>query len=219
MTLLVYHGARHLRQTRSKPWTMKLRSTAGYWTALIVVSASLLAAAGTLLKSGPGLHSAMPAGYDVVTLKPSGVNLSIMGLIECPQLEGAQHVASGLQSQIVSSDGVRIDKFPHRFSFRITASLRRVVLDAPASALDFSGNPQDLLLNLKFRIRAYHGLETGEISPESVTMIGVPADVASDERVYRVGVNIGDMPVIDRFVIEVLSPEGEVLTHFPFSLL
>ncbi|HET9836842.1 MAG TPA: hypothetical protein VFR84_01320, partial [Candidatus Angelobacter sp.] len=134
---------------------MKLHSPTGCWTALIIIIAafSLFAAAGTLLKSGPGLHSAMPAGYDVVMLKPAGVNLSIMGLIECPQLEGAQHVASGLQSRIVAADGARMDKFPRRFSFRITASLRKIVLDAPASALDFSGSPQDLLLKLKFRIR------------------------------------------------------------------
>jgi len=50
-------------------------------------------------------------------------------------------------------------------------------------------------------------------------MIGIPADVPADERVYRIGVSVGDMPVIDRFVLEVLSPEGEVLTHFPFTLL
>ena len=198
---------------------MKLRCTAGCWIALLVVSCSLVAAAGSLLKSGPGLHSAMPAGYDVVALKPSGMNLSLMGLIECPQLEGAQHVASGLQSRIVGADGGRMDRFPRRFSFRITASLRKIVLDAPASALDFPGSPEDLLLQLKFRIRAYHGLQTREIEPEAIEMIGIPADVRSDERVYRIGVNVGDMPVIDRFVIEVLTPEGEVLTHFPFTLL
>ena len=50
-------------------------------------------------------------------------------------------------------------------------------------------------------------------------MIGMPADVPADERVYRIGVSVGDMPVVDRFVLEVLSPEGHVLTHFPFSLL
>jgi len=198
---------------------MKARALKISSIAALVLSLSLFAAAGRLLQSGPGLHSAMPAGYDVVLLKPSGVNLSLMGLIECPQLEGAQHVASGLQSRIVGPDGARMDRFPRHFSFRITASLRKIVLDAPASALDFSGSPQDLLLRLKFRIRAYHGLETRQIAPESIEMIGIPADVPSDERVYRVGVNIGDMPVIDRFVIEVLSPDGDVLTHFPFSLL
>jgi hypothetical protein len=198
---------------------MKVRALNISSVAALVLSLSLFAAAGRLLQSGPGLHSAMPAGYDVVVLRPSGVNLSLLGLIECPQLEGAQHIASGLQSRIVSAEGVRMDRFPRRFSFRITASLRKIVLDAPASTLNFSGDPQDLLLRLRFRIRAYHGLETREIAPESIEMIGIPADVPSDERVYRVGVNIGEMPVIDRFVIEVLSPEGEVLTHFPFSLL
>jgi hypothetical protein len=198
---------------------MKLRNSAVALAALLLVWCSLAADAGTLLKSGPGLHSAMPAGYDVVVLKPSGVNLSLMGLIECPELEGAQHVALGLKSKIVAADGASISSFPHHFAFRITASLRKIVLDGPASSLDFSGNPQDLLLQLKFRIRAYHGLETREVEPESIEMIGVPADVPADERVYRIGVNVGDMPVIDRFVIEVLSPEGEVLTHFPFSLL
>jgi len=193
---------------------MKLRSIA-----LIVISCSLAAVAGTLLKSGPGLHSAMPAGYEVVVLKPSGVNLSLMGLIECPELEGAQHVASGLHSRILAAGGERLEKFPQHFSFRITASLRKIVLDLPASTIHFSGNPQDLLLKLKFRIKAYHGLEMREITPESIEMIGIPADISSDERIYRVGVNVNDMPVIDRFVIEILSPEDEVLTHFPFSLL
>jgi len=161
----------------------------------------------------------MPAGYEVVVLKPSGVNVSLMGLIECPELEGAQHLAAGLQARIVGPDGARINRFPHHFAFRITASLRKIVLDAPASALDFSGNPQELLLRLKFRIRAYHGLETRDVEPESIEMIGMPVDVPADERIYRVGVSVGDMPVIDRFVIEVLSPQGEVLTHFPFALL
>ena len=198
---------------------MKVRNTAVPLAALLVMWCSVVVDAGTLLKSGPGLHSAMPAGYDVVVLKPSGVNLSLMGLIECPELEGAQHVALGLKSKIVAADGARINSFPHHFAFRITASLRKIVIDGPASSLDFSGSPQDLLLHLKFRIRAYHGLETREVEPESIEMIGVPADVPADERVYRIGVSVGDMPVVDRFVIEVLSPEGQVLTHFPFSLL
>ena len=216
----MYHGAARLRQTRSQqPSPMKSRSTAAYWILLIVVSCSLVAAAGTLLKSGPGLHSAMPAGYDVIVLKPSGANLSLMGLIECPELEGAQHVAAGLHSRIVAADGAHIEEFPHHFSFRITASLRKIVLDGPASTINFAGDPKDLLLKLKFRVKTYHGLEMREIAPESVEMIGIPADVPYDERIYRVGVNIGDMPVIDRFVIEVLSPEDQVLTHFPFSLL
>jgi hypothetical protein len=199
---------------------MKARLTGAYWITLVLASFCLIAAAaGTDFKSGPGLHSAMPAGYDVVTLKPSGVNLSLMGLIECPELEGAQHEFEGIKSRLIAADGERLMKFPHHFNFRITASLRKIVLDGPITSVNVQDTPQDLLLKLRFRVKAYDGLEMREIEPESVDLIGMPADVPYNERVYRVGVKIGDMPITDRFVIEILSPEGEVLTHFPFGLL
>jgi hypothetical protein len=50
-------------------------------------------------------------------------------------------------------------------------------------------------------------------------MIGVPADVPYDERVYRITIKAGDLPISDRFIIEVDSPQGVVLTHFPFVVL
>ena len=56
-----------------------------------------------------------------------------------------------------------------------------------------------------------------EIAPESVEMIGVPADVPYDERIYRVNMNVGNLPASDRLVIEILSPQDEVLTHFLFN--
>jgi hypothetical protein len=198
---------------------MKLRGIAVYRFLCMVLGFSLAAAAGPLLKSGPGLRSAMPAGYDIVVLKPANVSLSIMGLIECPELEGAQQVAKGLKSKVVTADGASIRQFPHHFSFRITASLRKFLLDGPANSVNVADNPRDLLLKLKFRVKAYHGLQVREITPESVEMIGLPADIPYDERIYRIGINIGDTPVTDRFVIEIMSPEGEILTHFPFTLL
>jgi hypothetical protein len=50
-------------------------------------------------------------------------------------------------------------------------------------------------------------------------MIGVPADVPSDERIYRITLNNVRLPITDRLVVEILTPQGEVLTHFPFSPL
>ena len=165
------------------------------------------------------MHSAMPAGYDVMVLKPSGVNLSLMGLIECPELEGAQHVAEGSKRRLVSANGDTITEFPQHFSFRITASLRKLVIDGPVASVNVPDDPQELLLKLKFRIRAYSGLQSREIVPETIEMIGMPADVPYDERIYRINVNAGSIAITDRLVIEILSPEGERLTHFPFSLL
>ena len=186
---------------------------------LMVAGFGLAAAAGTPQKAALSMRSTMPAGYDVMVLKPSKAILSLIGLIECPELEGAQHVAEGVHRKLISSDGGTIKEFPQRFSFRITASLRKVFLDGPVTSVVISDDPQELLLNLKFRIRAYNGLEVREIVPQSVEMIGVPADVPYDERVYRINVNAGRLPITDRLVVEIFSPHGELLTHFPFSPL
>jgi hypothetical protein len=185
----------------------------------IIAAFGLAAIAGNAPRGGNGLHPNMPAGYDVVVLKPSGANLSMMGLIECPELEGAQSVSEGANKKLVSADGDTIRHFPRRFSFRITASLRKMLMDRPVASVDVSDEPQELLLNLKFRIRAYNGLENHEIVPESVEMIGMPAEVPYDERIYRINVNNVDLPITARLVVEVRTPQGEMLTHFPFSLL
>jgi hypothetical protein len=171
------------------------------------------------LKDPPGMRSATPAGYDVMRLKPSGQILSVIGLIECPELEGAQRISKGANARLISADGITMQKFPHHFSFRITASIRKVVLDGPVGSINYPDDPRDLLLKLRFRIRAFHGLEASEIIPESIEMIGMPAEVPYDERVYRVKVSVGNLPVTDRLVIEIRSPEDVVLTHFPFTLL
>ena len=186
---------------------------------VIVAACATLAVAANTAKDTSGMHSAMPAGYDVVILKPSGVNLALMGLIECPELEGAERVASGMEAKLVSSDGGNIKTFPGHFSFRITATLQKVVVDSAASSLEYRGEPRDLLLQLKFRVKAYRGLKMREITPDSIELIGMPANVPYNERIYRVNIKTPDMPITDRVVIEILSPQGEVLTHFPFNLL
>ena len=187
---------------------------------LLIVAGFALAAAGKPApKQMPGLRSNMPAGYDIMVLKPSRATLSLIGLIECPELEGAQHVAEGSHKKLVSADGETIKEFPQRFSFRITASLRKVFLEGPNTSVDVADDPQQLLLKLKFRIRAYNALEVREIEPQSSEMIGMPAEVPYDERVYRININAAKLPITDRLVVEIYSPQGELLTHFPFSPL
>ena len=165
------------------------------------------------------LHSTIPAGYDVLMIKPGGTVLTLLGLIECPELEGVQQVTQGTTTKVLNADGEPLTHFPRDFSFRITASLRKTVLVEPTEVFDIAETPQDLLLGLKFRLRTFHGLQTRQITPESVQMIGVPADVPYDERVYRVSFSVADLPVTDRCVLEVLAPDGERLTRFHFDLL
>lgn len=198
---------------------MKARRRSVIWIPFVLLSCSFAAGPAPKSNDRPALHSAMPAGYDIILLKPSGVNLELMGLIECPELEGAQHVVAGAHSSIISADGERMDKFPHHFNFRITASLRKSIQEAPINVVNAPDDPHDLLLKLRFRVKAYHGLQVRDVVANSVDLIGMPADVPYDERIYRISIAIDDASITDRFVIDVLTPEGELLTHFPFTLL
>jgi len=92
-------------------------------------------------------------------------------------------------------------------------------LEEPKISVDVADDPQQLLLKLKFRIRAYNGLDVREIQPQSIEMIGMPADVPYDERVYRINIDAGNLPITDRLVVEIFSPQDKLLTHFPFSPL
>jgi hypothetical protein len=186
---------------------------------LIVAGLAVVAAPRNSLKPTPGLHSNMPAGYAVMVLKPSKATLSLLGLIECPGLEGAHLVAEGSHKKLVSTDGATIRQFPQRFSFRITASLKKLLIEGSERSVDVPDDPKELLLKLKFRVRAYNGLEVREIVPQSIEMIGVPADVPYDERVYRINIDAGNLPITNRVIVEIFSSQGEPLTHFPFSLL
>jgi hypothetical protein len=166
----------------------------------------------------PFFHATTPAGYDVLRIKPGDAIVSFLGLIECPELEGAQQVGDGTHGQIVNADGKVLKDFPEHFSFRITASLRKTVLLDPTDAIE-STDPQDLLLKLKFRLKTFHGLNARVVQPDSVQMIGVPADIPYDERVYRVSFTVKNLPVSDRCVLEILSADGARLTKFHFDLL
>ena len=170
--------------------------------------------------SGPGLHAATPAGYSVIQLNPSGALLSLLALVECPEIEGAQHVAEGLNATIVSAEGVPLKHFPRDFSFRITATLRKTVLDPPEHTIVTKEEPRQFLFKLGFRLKIYDGLDMREVEPKTVTLIGVPADIAYDERVFRLTFDVGgDLPLSDRLILEALSPQGESLTHCCFGLL
>lgn len=171
------------------------------------------------LKTGPGFHSAMPAGDTVVRLEPSGATLALLGLVECPEIEGAQQVSEGLNSRVIAANGVPMKRFPRHFSFRITASLRKTLIAGPDKIVATTEEPTQFLLKLGFRLKVYNGLEQHQVAPESVKLIGMPAEIAYDERVFRVSFDLENLPVTDRLVLEILSPEDETLTHFSFGLL
>jgi hypothetical protein len=188
------------------------------WTAAIVV---MLAASGKPQSNQPlqRFHSPAPAGYTVVLLQPGKTELSILGLVECPEIEGAQRVSEGIKAFLISTDGERLKHYPREFSFRVTATLRKTLIDGPSQSFATKHDPKEFLLKLRFKLKVYDGLERQDIFPKAVNLIGMPADVPYDERIFRVTFEAEDLPISDRLVLQVLSPENEELTHFTFGLL
>ncbi|HLY97719.1 MAG TPA: hypothetical protein VKT33_01510 [Candidatus Angelobacter sp.] len=184
-----------------------------------VLAMSCAGSSGQPAADSPIFHSPTPAGYENFTLNPSGTVMALLGLIECPEIEGAQRVSEGMAAKVLAADGTVLTTFPSHFSFRITASLRKTLTLPPEDSVTSALEPEELLARLKFRMRAYDGIRVREVEPDAVQIIGLPADVPSDERIYRVQFAVSGLPITDRLVLDVLTPEGAQLTHFTFSLL
>jgi hypothetical protein len=196
---------------------MKLSPVAGCFLATLAVVCT--AVCGQPAVTPAVFHSPAPAGYENFMLKPSGSMMALLGLIECPEIEGAQRISEGMAAKVLAADGTALTNFPSHFSFRITASLRKTLTILPEDSVTSTLEPEELLTHLKFRMRAYDGLRVREVESESVQIIGVPADVPYDERIYRVQFAVKGLPITDRLVLDVLTPEGTQLTHFTFALL
>ena len=79
-------------------------------------------------------------------------------------------------------------------------------------------NVSDYLLRLQFRVKIFRALQVTVLQPKLVKLVGIPGDVSYDERIYRVSFDLGEVPVADRIVLEVLSPAGHRLTRFHLDM-
>jgi hypothetical protein len=221
LEVLVYHTQpdRARSQPAGRRELLKTLRSAAAGLAVFAIFAGPVTLARPRQESQPTYSTITPAGYEVITLKPSGTIVAVLGLIECPEVEGARHVAEGLQSRIVSAAGAPLAFFPRRFNFRVTATLRKTILDTPSRSVATAEDPRQFILHLGFRLKVYDALEKQELAPQSVEQVGVPDDIAYDERVFRVVFDVGEQSITNRFVLEVFSPEGERLARFHFELL
>ncbi|HSE48468.1 MAG TPA: hypothetical protein VLA96_04610 [Terriglobales bacterium] len=186
----------------------------------------LLAAAGAAsgpAKSAPtawgyDFHAVVPLGYDTLRLEPAKKVVCLLASAEAIGFEGLQRREDNGRVLVTSASGEPVKHYPEVIDFRVTASARKKKLadrdDAPYPV--HAEQPvNDYLLRLKFRLVIFHGLEARVLEPAAVRLIGVPADVPYDERVYRVSFNVGKVAVEDRMVLEVLDPDGNRVSKFP----
>ena len=164
-------------------------------------------------------HSRVPLGNDTLELEPGGRLLALFATAESPEFDGMQRNMAERDHTLLRADGSPVRYFPRQIAFRVTASLDTRLFNA-GSPYPFKPElpPDEFITKLAFRILIFHGLERQVVEPESAEMIGVPADIGSSERMYRVVFNLPLIPIEDRVVLEVVSPDGERLTKFHLDL-
>lgn len=166
------------------------------------------------------INGRIPLGIETFRLQPAGHEFYLMASVENPTFQGLYRYPDKRgRLHLYSANDQPLTYYPSRVQFRLTASAReKLIEDKPfdtRSKLDMS----DLLRQLRFRVKVFHGLEYRYIAPSQVQDIGLPGDVPYDERIYRIGFELGKIPIDDRVVMEVLTPSGERLCKFHLDLL
>jgi hypothetical protein len=164
------------------------------------------------------LRAPLPLGNEEYRLKNAKKDFYIMASLENSSMDGVRVDRS--RGRVYSADGTPLRNYPPVLEFRVSASgMDDRLLGGKGSELDSKDTLNSYLLNLRFQLKVFRGLEMKELEPLSVKLIGVPADTPYDERIYRVSFELPDIPVDDRIVLNVLSPNGECLSKFHLQLL
>lgn len=165
-------------------------------------------------------HSVMPLGSDSFVLGGSKASILLVATAISPEMEGWKKRAQDGSWFLYARDGSRAHTYPRQLQFRVTASqLERAMADYDPLDVESSLSVNDYLLGLRFQIKIFHGLHVQLVEPADIHMLGVPADIPYNERIYRLSFRLPPIPVQDRLVLEVLSPEGVRLARFHFELL
>jgi hypothetical protein len=167
-------------------------------------------------------HAVVPLGQDALLLQPGNRAVVVLASAHSITFQGWRQVVQEDSRFLVGPDGERVAHYPRFVDFRITVSARQKSATEPAlpaaCPAEFTSNVNDLLLNLRFRVKIFRALRVTVLEPRVVKLIGMPPDVPYDERVYRVSFDLGEVPLEDRIILEVLSPDGERLTKFHLDM-
>ena len=165
------------------------------------------------------LHSRIPLGSDAVLLQPGRHLVEMVASAEAPEFEGWSLRAENKKPMLVNVAGKPVRTLPTSVAFRVTVGTRDRLTDPNPLPLESSKDLNDFLLNVRFQVQIFRGMEMREAQPEKVAMIGVPADEPSDERIYRVSFNLGEVRPDDRIVLLLLDGSGQRLSKFHLEFL
>ena len=190
-----------------------------YFLIAFLVSASLSGMAQVSI-APVSINGRIPLGIETFRLEPAKQDFYLMASAENPAFVGAKRIiAKDEPIKLVTRDGKKVTAYPERVQFRLTASSREKLLDEHPFGTEAKIPLDELLMKLKFRLKIFHGLEWRYVEPAFVDDVGMPRNITYNERIYRIGFNMGHVPIEDRVVMEVISPTGERLCKFHLDLL
>jgi hypothetical protein len=165
-------------------------------------------------------QSVVPLGEDALLLQPASQLMYLRATAESVGFAGWRQVLKGANKSLLATDGKPVRHYPPFVDFQVTASFKpNRRLQPIAFPTTCTENPNECVLNLRFRLKIFRGIDVTMLEPTVVKLLGPPPDVSTEERTYRVCFKLPPVPVEDRVVLEVLSPTGERLTKFHLEFI
>lgn len=168
-------------------------------------------------KRGPEkIGTLVPLGIEMTNVEPSNTPLNLLVAAISPEFETWSRVIEDNRKIVYSANGARVERFPKQLKFRVTASTRALRNFAvnPGYPVRAEGEMNDFLLKLAFKLRVFRALESRAFEPTAVELIGMPADVQYDERVWIVTFEADDVLLSDRVFLDLLTPDGSRISKF-----
>jgi hypothetical protein len=162
----------------------------------------------------------MPLDSEIIQLVPAKQNLTMMLTWDCREMEDWQLLRGEKTSVVRDTQGKEVQYYPRELRFRFTIS-GRTKYKLQRKPLEYETNlePEAFIKQLSFRLKRFQGLETTVYTATKAELIGVPAEIPFDERIYSIVFNVPKIPIDDRFALEVLDAEGNRVAKFPFFLM
>jgi hypothetical protein len=162
----------------------------------------------------------MPLDSEIIQLVPAKQNLTMMLTWDCREMEDWQLLRGEKTSVVRDTHGKEVQYYPRELRFRFTIS-GRTKYKLQRKPLEYETNlePEAFIKQLSFRLKRFQGLETTVYTATKAELIGVPAEIPFDERIYSIVFNVPKIPIDDRFALEVLDAEGNRVAKFPFFLM
>lgn len=165
------------------------------------------------------LRGHIPLGVEALELEPAHRVVQLLASAESPAFAGWKLTLNGQRPVLLDSSDKEVRALPGTITFRVSASTRTTLMDSNPMPFNCAQDPAQFLLGLHFSVEVFRGMQMRTVHPARQRLIGVPADEPSDERIYRVSFDLGDVRPDDRIVLLVTDTSGTRLTKFHLEFL